>query len=1322
VPRCLTCGQRWEGGHLFCLQGASPSSEPPSTPRPPLPELALPGYDVEHLVARGGFGTVLAGRRQRDGLRVAIKVLHHPSPSSGNGSGLELEAMRTIGPPTVPEVYETGRLVDGTPYIVMQFIAHPLLSELLTRQHGPTPETGRWALALAEGLDTLHRHGFLHCDLKPENIFLDERLCSVGFFDFGLAQRRSPSTPDQSADRGLAHAGTAEYMSPEQCAGQETLDERTDVYSAGVILYELLTGRPPFFGVAADILQAHLSRRPPRPSELAPVPTALEEVVLRCLAKEPSRRYASARELAEALRQALEHSSVAPTPPTIPAPPPSSSQHRSVALLFLRSGANPLAVQKALAQSGGQLASREGTRFAAVFDPESEANPLQRALMCAERLCAEGMAANTLVDVAMVRVQRRPQGPPRYLTPLFSLPERYPTDEDPPTLLLTAAAVEGLPELAWVPAPGRPGLFRQGLREATREDTSVVQLEHGLLVGRQVELAELVRGARAAVQERAPTLVTVLGDRGQGKSHLAASLLQLLREQVPAARVTSLRAREPVQGDPEGPLRLLLREVLSESATLPLESEAACHTRCEELLGGPLTYELWPAVAFYLGWRAPTDLRSLAAAPGALRSLAVRAAGELLAATARAHPLLLLVDDAHFAEDMALDALEYATRAESRLPLWICVLARSGFEHTRPHWGSRAARRSTLQLGPLPLPDAMELCRTGLHPATNVPAEALQQLAERAQCTPLFIVELTRGLKRQGLVRQRPGGSFYLATDELDRMPELRLVEWLVHHELGALPTELIAHARLCALLGGDFTLDQVEGVVSALEREDGAADFPLDARHATRRLVELGLLVEHAQEGLSFRNELIRLEVARSLSETQRWRLHHAAHLFYMKASANESRLLPRLAFHAAAAGLHSEAAALYIDLAESARSRHAYLKAEATYTRALELLPEIADPRCMTALRGRGLMRYRVGRYEDSLADLARARQMARQLGDKHEEVEVLLDEATALDWTNDYVRSEERVLEAMAIATFALLDSPSLQVRLQLGMGRAQLRQGQWEQARTLLVAAAELARSQGDSGYESLIISLLLLGLILPNLGRIDEAQRVLEDCIAACTERGDRLHLGSAINNRRNLWVARNDLPRALEDQEHFKRLGSELGMTGWEYFAEINLGELYFQAGDTGAAAPHVARAVELERDHPEVAPRPWGLLLHARVLAYEGKDELTLQALHAIRQVLAERPGTEFSAPESVLFSLVELTTRPAREEEWRALQARSDELSVEQEPLEVLELQALARLRRGERQEAIRLLEEALRRAEHIPNIMRPRLRQSLQRALYS
>ena len=1305
-----------------------------------LPFVFIPGYRLGEVVARGGFGTLLSARRERDGLQVALKLAHPESRQAADQLAHEAEVMRAIGPPTVPAVHELGT-AKGTPYLVMQFIALPTLAVRLSRWSGPMPE-GEFhltALALADALAGVHGRGYLHGDLKPETIFLDGAAHTAGFFDFGLARRLVPSAPAATAPgeplpptEDGAFAGTAEYMAPEQCAGLADLDARTDLYSLGVLLYEMLTGRPPFFGASTDVLQAHLSRRPPRPSELAPVSAALEQVVLRCLAKERERRF----ETAAALRLALLESRVrrepkTPSVTTLPAirvpdrTAPPAPTRRSVAVLFFRSGANPVTIQKALASFGGQLSSQEGTRFAGVFDPDAGENPVQRARQAAEGLSAQGLAPAALVDVATVTVQRRAGGPARYLSPIFSRKDRYPTDDDLPTLLLTTAAVEAVPDLPCVPLPGREGLFRRASNTSGRDDITILQHGSGVLVGRGNELAELLESAGLSLVESAPTLVTVLGDRGHGKTHLSAALAQQLRLALPHAHVYAWRAREPVQGDPEGTLRVLLRGALyaARSDLSETGSERDGKALLFELLGPPLASELWPGVAATLGWLAPgaPELQSWAAAPGALRSLAMRAAGELLAARARRQPLCLMLDDAHFAEETALDALEFATLAESRLPLWVCVLARPGFERIRPSWGTRAARRHVLPLGPLAPESAGELCRTLLRPAEDVPAEALARLAERAQHIPLFLVELVRGLKRQGLVRRRAsGGTWYLATDELDRMPELRLVEWLSDRELSGLPVELAAHARLCALLGPDFTATEAEGVVHQLEEEGGAADFPLDPRHATRRLLDLGLLVTHRQEGLSFRNELVRTAVAHSLPEMDRVRIHRAAFGYYLSAAGASERLrLPRLAFHAAAAGLREEAAALYIDLAESARGRHAYLEAEATYTRSLELLETEDERRRLTVLRGRGFMRYRVGRYEDSLADFAEARELARRLGAVHDLVELMLDEAVALDWVSDFARSEERVLQAQLLAQEQGLKSPLLQVRLLLGVGRALFRNGQWEAACTPLEDAAARALSLGDAGYESRVVSQLLLGVILPTVGRIDDAERILEEVIAACTERGDRLHLGSAINNRRNLWVARNNLKGALADQERFMHLGRELGMTGWEYYAEFNMGELLYQAGHATEAAPHIARAIELERRHPEVTPRPWALLLHARMLAFVGEDARARAMLEDVRNALTQS-GTELLPSEEVLFSLVELATREASPEEWRALQARSDAHSVEQEPLEVLEVQALARRRRGEREEALRILQEALARAARIPNVMWGRLRGSLESTL--
>ncbi|KFA89677.1 serine/threonine-protein kinase PknK [Archangium violaceum] len=1334
MPRCVTCGQRWEGTHAHCPRGATPTNAPSTGRGRPSPSLELAGYRLEEEVARGGFGTLYSARREHDGARVAIKVAHAEVPLARAQLARETEVLRVIGPPTVPSVHDTGTLPNGAPYLVMQFIASPTLAQRMAQVSGPMPlaEFTSRTQALLDALAVVHGHGYLHGDLKPENVFLDDATRSAGFFDFGLA--RSVSTAiHSSADEptppiGDSFAGTVEYMSPEQCSSQSGLDIRSDIYSLGVLLYEMLTGRPPFFGTPADVIHAHLARRPLRPSELVPVPAALEQVVLRCLTKERERRYESVAALRLALLEALASTEKPSTP--LPharekaAPTPPAPVRRSVAVLFFRSGANPVTVQKALAGFGGQMASHEGTRFAGVFDPDAGENPVRRARQAAEGLAAQNLAPAALIDVATVTVQRRPGGPARYLGPIFARKDRYPTDDDPSTLLLTTAAAEALPDLPCEPVTGREGVFRRASASLGREDVTILQHGSGVLVGRGSELAELMESAGLALVEGAPTLVTVLGDRGHGKTHLSAALAQQLQVALPNARVATWRAREPVQGDPEGTLRMLLRGALYDfrgDAELT-GSDHEGRATCFELLGPQLATELWPGVASTLGWLAPgaAGLQNWAAAPGALRSLAMRAAGELLAARARRRPLCLLLDDAQYAEETALDALEYAALAESRLPLWVCVLARPGFERLRPSWGTRAARRHVLPLGPLSPPSAVELCRTLLRPAENIPAAALEHLSERAQRVPLFLVELVRGLKRQGLVRQRAsGGSWFLATDELDRMPELRLVDWLADRELGTLPVELAAHARLCALLGPDFTAAEAEGVVHALEEDGGAADFPLDPRHATRRLLDLGLLVSHRQEGLSFRNELLRATVERSLPEADRARIHRAAFRYYQsKAGAAERQRLPRLALHAAAAGLRDEAAALYIDLAESARGRHAYIEAESTYTRALELLEPDDRRRRLTVLRGRGLMRYRVGRYEDSLADFAAARELARQLEAVFDEVDLLLDEAMAYDWINDYARSKERVYAAQDLTFSRKLQSPLLQLRLLLGLGRAQFRDGQWEECCEPLREAAERARKLGDAGYESLVVAQLLLGVILPNIGHIDEAEHILEEVITECSERGDRLHLGSAINNRRNVWVARNDVQGAMQDQERFLHLGRELGMVGWEYFAEHNMGELLHQAGNAEGAAPHIIRAIELERHHPEMAPRPWALLLQARALAYLGQDEKTRVLLTEIRQTL-KQSGAEFSPSEEVMFDAVDLATRDATDAEWEALLARSNEFSVEQEPLEVLELRGRALRRRGRRKEAVRILEEALRRAETIPNVMRDRLKRSLESA---
>ena len=281
------------------------------------------GWTIEDELGRGAFGAVLRARRESDGLRGAIKFA---DPDDRLGL-LQLEAERaalaTVGPPTVPALLDAGVLEDRTPWLAMELIEQPTLEQRLRAGRLPPDVIAALGLAVLEALERLHAGGYLHLDLKPANVFAQLLPTRARLFDLGLSRpllARGPAAPE------LLLAGTPEYMAPEQCEGR-TLTVRTDLYAAGAVLFDLLAGRPPFTGSPAEVRQAHLGLRPPRPSRLLghAVPEGLEDVVLRCLAKEPERRFGSAAELRIAWAAACP-------PPWAPAswPPPAGPEDAPV--------------------------------------------------------------------------------------------------------------------------------------------------------------------------------------------------------------------------------------------------------------------------------------------------------------------------------------------------------------------------------------------------------------------------------------------------------------------------------------------------------------------------------------------------------------------------------------------------------------------------------------------------------------------------------------------------------------------------------------------------------------------------------------------------------------------------------------------------------------------------------------------------------------------------------------------------------------------------------------------------------------------------------
>jgi serine/threonine protein kinase len=247
----------------------------------------VPGFRVGGLLGHGGFGAVFAAARVGDGATGALKVVRAGVAGARTQLEREAEALRAIGPPAVPALLGQGVLADGSPYLAMELVEGPSLAERLSASGGALPpaELAGAVLAALDALARLHAAGFAHGDLKPENVLLGGQPPTARLIDLGLAVRLGAA----AGEPATALAGSPEYMSPEQCQGLPP-DARSDVYAAGALLLELATGRPPFFGPAAEVRHAHVNLRPPRPGTLGAMPPALAEAIHELLADEPRRR------------------------------------------------------------------------------------------------------------------------------------------------------------------------------------------------------------------------------------------------------------------------------------------------------------------------------------------------------------------------------------------------------------------------------------------------------------------------------------------------------------------------------------------------------------------------------------------------------------------------------------------------------------------------------------------------------------------------------------------------------------------------------------------------------------------------------------------------------------------------------------------------------------------------------------------------------------------------------------------------------------------------------------------------------------------------
>jgi beta-lactam-binding protein with PASTA domain/predicted Ser/Thr protein kinase len=270
-------------------------------------------YELDGVLGHGGMAEVFLGTDRVLGRRIAIKVLSDRFARDGSFVARfrrEAQSAAALNHPNVVSVFDTGS-DDGTHFIVMEYVRGKTLSEVIRADAPLMPErAAEIAQGVAQALAFAHRGGIIHRDVKPGNIMLTPT-GDVKVMDFGIAR----ATASESLTQTATVLGTATYFSPEQAQG-EPVDARSDIYSLGIVLYEMLTSQPPFAGDSAvTIAYKHVREDPVPPRQLnSDVPAGLDAIVMKCLAKNPANRYQTVEELLQDLERFLAGRPVQATP------------------------------------------------------------------------------------------------------------------------------------------------------------------------------------------------------------------------------------------------------------------------------------------------------------------------------------------------------------------------------------------------------------------------------------------------------------------------------------------------------------------------------------------------------------------------------------------------------------------------------------------------------------------------------------------------------------------------------------------------------------------------------------------------------------------------------------------------------------------------------------------------------------------------------------------------------------------------------------------------------------------------------------------------
>jgi tetratricopeptide (TPR) repeat protein/class 3 adenylate cyclase len=1183
--------------------------DPPPRPDPFLGR-TISHYQIFEKLGEGGMGVVYRARDTRLGRVVALKF---PAPRLAGDADArervlrEARAASALDHVNICTIHEIGETDAGQLFIAMACYAGETLEEKLRRTPLPLDEVLGYAVDVAQGLSKAHEHGIAHRDIKPANVMVTEDGV-VKLLDFGLAE----AVDERLTEAGVARA-TPAYMSPEQARGKR-VDHRSDIWSLGVVLYEMLTGCRPFRGEHAKaVIDAILHAEPESVTTRRPeAPALLEQIVAKSLARRVADRYDDADALLRDLRQVRDDVAAArfaggatAVGTAHPVGRPSGDrllaggervQITAVAwtlagghdsgeepgpedLHRLLQHAHPL-VMEVVQRHGGMVQRVTAGQIVALFGiptPREDdcIQAARAALALAARLRESAVAVGAEVavrsglDTGMVLVRRpRRAGEPVRVTgsPLRAavrLARHAGADE-----VLASPDSRGLLARFFETEDG-PLLRSRGMRGDETPARVLAESMSGhpmdaadltAFTGRDKQLETLCRCLERAIAGDGQ-LVTLTGEAGLGKSRL----LDEFRGRIDG--VTVLQGHCSSRGSLQSfqPFIEALQDHFRVGPGIPGEVAAErVIARIRQVSPELDTYA--PLYLHLLSLSSEAQPLPAHLEGESLNRVLLTALTALFTLGARQKPLVLLLEDWHWSDEGSRKVLDQLVELISSYPILVVLTCRPDYA---PAW-VHAAHQTTVRLRPLEEGASKRIVKSTLR-ANDVPDSLGALLHERTGGNPFFLEEICRTLLEEGTVRIDTGR--LIPVHPLDRLPLPNTVQAVIRTRLHRLDGESRTVLRMASVVGRAFTRDLLQQALGHGPGDDAALERSLEALRSAGLIHRTHVLPEATYE---FKHALTWEVAYDGLLQHQRRQVHGRV------GEAIEQRFAGRMEEHAEVLAHHFGGAQDWRRVVRFSR---------------------IAAERS-----------FRLGQLSETLALFEQARKALDRLPEDAERQQSIVELLLRRERVYEAVAGHEEQ-QAAIDELFALLGNagdPRTLAEIHIRQGDLHILRGRFEQAEEAINEALKVSRAHAHGPGEQK--ALRCMGFLRWHQDRHDEAVSINEELVALDRERGDTEALGTDLLNLLTVLRRLREFDRGLMCVEELLVLSEQLDDPVRQLPLNIIVGEFYRDLGDHSRALFYTDRAIALTRQHQHLGSQTHHLAVRAQILLDQGRVEESIQ------------------------------------------------------------------------------------------------------------